>query len=297
MAGEVYRRDVATARWITRNLPPGTAIANLATSVEYLTGHRAVNLHGVTSPAFFGNRTAEREAGTFEALGRLPADQRPAYLITSASMQEGSVAYGELVVEPPLFASGTGADEILIYPMRYDLVGKNGRLFLPATLEAVRGLSEVGRLNVCDSRDERAHGYRFRSRSGGRRLHGTPRIGSYPGTEGVPEVVIDAGRAILGEEVFRVRCEPNRDLVVVMRTAGAAGANVLAAEGTSRHTIEFPQAGLILEVNGTQVARSSFQPSDWDELTFRVPAAVLAGPEASMRISGRYASFHYWFFQ
>jgi hypothetical protein len=297
MAGEVYRRDVATARWIARNLPPGATIANLATSVEYLTGHRAVNLHGVTSPAFFGNRTAEREAGTFEALGRLPAEERPAYLVTSAAMQEGSVAYRGLVVEPALFASGSAPDDLLVYGMRYDLVGKNGRLYLPATLEAVRGLTEVGRLNVCDSRDERAHRYRFRSLSGGRRLHGAPRIGSY-GAGGETEMVIDAGRAILGEESFRVRCDPAKELVLVMRTAADASANVRGTEGTGRRTIEFPQAGLILEVNGTPVARSTFQPSEgWEELVLRVPAAALTGPEAAIRVSGRYASFHYWFFQ
>ena len=68
MAGDVYRRDLAAAAWISKNLPPGVAIANLATSVEYLTGHRSLNLHGVTSPAFFGNRAAEREAGVVEAL-------------------------------------------------------------------------------------------------------------------------------------------------------------------------------------------------------------------------------------
>ena len=62
MAGDVYRRDVAAAEWIARNLPPGVAMANLATSVEYLTGHRNLNLHGVTSPAFFGDR-ADRARG------------------------------------------------------------------------------------------------------------------------------------------------------------------------------------------------------------------------------------------
>ncbi|HKC13274.1 MAG TPA: hypothetical protein VKI41_14685, partial [Vicinamibacteria bacterium] len=46
MAGEVYRRDVMTADWITRNLPRGVAMANIATSIEYLTGHRNTNLHG-----------------------------------------------------------------------------------------------------------------------------------------------------------------------------------------------------------------------------------------------------------
>ena len=54
-----------------RTCPPGTAMANLATSVEYLTGHRNLNLHGVTAPDFFGDHAAEREADAFEGLRRL----------------------------------------------------------------------------------------------------------------------------------------------------------------------------------------------------------------------------------
>jgi len=79
MAGEIARRDVALARWIAASVPAGTPMANVATSVEYLTGHRNLNLHGVTSPYFFGNRTAEREAGVWESLGRLPAAERPSH--------------------------------------------------------------------------------------------------------------------------------------------------------------------------------------------------------------------------
>src|SRR6185436_121117 len=44
MAADVYRRDVAAADWITRNLPRGVPMANMATSVEYLTGHHNLNL-------------------------------------------------------------------------------------------------------------------------------------------------------------------------------------------------------------------------------------------------------------
>jgi hypothetical protein len=89
-AGDVYRRDVATAHWIRRNLPPGTAMANLATSVEYLTGHRSLNLHGVTTPDFFGGHAAEREADTFEGLRRLAPASRPTYLITTVSHRTAS---------------------------------------------------------------------------------------------------------------------------------------------------------------------------------------------------------------
>ena len=296
MAGEIARRDVAMAEWISKNLPRGVAMANLATSVEYLTGHRAINLHGVTSPAFFGNRTAEREAGVFEALGRLPADQRPPYLITSASIQEGSALMRELVSGPPLYQSSSLSDELLVFPMRYDLVGRNGRMRLPESQEAVRGLAEVDRLNVCDSRDEAAHRYRYRSHLGNLLLHGAVRIDSYAGS--APELVADGGRAILGGESFLVRTRRGPDLLVVMRTAASAPAASMRASGSGIYGMEFPEAGLVVRAGGQVAARLAFRPRPgWDERVFRIPGGFLQDGATELALSGRYASFYYWFYQ
>jgi hypothetical protein len=297
MAGEVYRRDVTTAEWITHNLPRGVAMANIATSLEYLTGHRNINLHGVTSPAFFGNHTAEREAGVFEALGRLPPGERPPYLITTSSVQEGSALMRELVVGSPLYQSSSFGDELLIFPMRYDLVGKNGRIFLPETLQAVGGLKEMDRLNVCDSRDEADHGYRFSSNLGTIRLHGTVRIDAYA-LPGGNEIVADAGRAILGEESFRIATHRGRDLVVVMRTASAVQAASMRASGSGTYEIAFPEAGLIVQSGGQTLARLAIrtQPG-WNEYVFRLPGSFLGEGHTALRFSGRYGSFYYWFFQ
>jgi hypothetical protein len=294
MAGQVYRRDVAAARWISANLPPGAAMANIATSVEYLTGHRNMNLHGVTSPAFFGNRTGEREAGVFEAFGRLPPSERPPFLITSISAQDSYPTLRELVSEPPLYRTSSFSDEILIYKMRYDLVGKNGRLFLPETLRTIDGLQEVDRLNICDSRDEAAHAYRYWSRLGDLRLQGTVRIASYELPSG-PELVADGGRAILGGESFRVRAARGKDLVVVLRTANSVSANILRAGGSGQFGVEFPEAGIIVGVDGR---RLSLRPrSGWEELVFRIPGHFLGTNETLLELTGNYASFYYWFFQ
>jgi hypothetical protein len=111
MAGEMWRREIPMAAWIRASLPPGVAIANAATSVEYLSGHRNLNLHGVTSPAFVGNRTAEREAGLFESLGRLKALERPPYLLLSRAGHEGSELLRGLADGPPLFATASSVCE------------------------------------------------------------------------------------------------------------------------------------------------------------------------------------------
>src|SRR6185503_457956 len=186
-AGDVYRRDVATAQWIRRNLPPGTPMANLATSVEYLTGHRNLNLHGVTAPDFFGGHAAEREADTFEGLRRLTPSARPPYLITTVSTQDRFPIMRELASGPPLFRSASFGDEIEIYRTRYDLLDRGRQPSLPATLGTIGLLAEVDRLNVCDSKEESAHEYSFSSSTGAFRVWGTVRMDTYPGGEAIAD--------------------------------------------------------------------------------------------------------------
>jgi len=298
LAGEISRRDLAAAKWIRDNLPAGTAMANLATSVEYLTGHRSLNLHGVTSPPFFGNRTAEREAGVLEALSRLPLAERPPYLITTVSAQEKYPSMRELEEGPPLFRSSSFGDEIEIYRTRFDLLGRSARFYLPETIAAVQGLQEVDRLNVCDSRDEAAHDYAFRSGVGGLRLFGAPRVAAYASAGADGERVADAGRLIIGEESFLVRTPARRDLIIVLRTADSATAGVLRASGSGQVPMGIPEAGIVLRVDGKTVGRITFRPRPgWDEQVFRITADRLQEGHTRLQLSGRYASFYYWFYQ
>ena len=298
MAGDVYRRDVGAAEWIVRNLPRGVAMANMATSVEYLTGHRNLNLHGVTSPYFFGNRTAEREAGVWESLGRLPEAERPTHLITTVATQDSFPTLREIALAPPLFQTNSFLDEILIYRMRYDLVGKNARMFLPESFQAVSGLRETDRLNICDAADEAAHAYRFESRLGNLSLNGTARVDRYATDAGEGEVLIDGGRAILGKESFRIRTRKDADLVVVMRTAPSVNANVMRAGGSGQFGVEITEAGMIVETGGQPSGRVTFRPrAGWDERSFRIPGRFLSEGTTSVTLTGRYASFYYWFYQ
>jgi hypothetical protein len=273
-------------------------MANLATSVEYLTGHRNLNLHGVTSPYFFGNRTAEREAGVWESLGRLPVSERPTHLISTVSTQESFPTMREIVDGAPVYQTNSFLDEILIFRTRYDMVGKSARMFLPQSLQAVSGLAEVDRLNVCDSADEAAHGYEFESRLGNLGLNGTARVDRYLAGLDPSEAVADSGRAILGHESFRVRTRKDRDLVVVMRTSSAVDANVMRAAGSGQFRVEIAEAGFIVNTGGRASARVVFRPRPgWDEQSFRIPGGFLGDGTTALTFAGRYASFYYWFFQ
>jgi hypothetical protein len=294
LAGEVYRRDFAAARWVSTNLPPGARIANLATSVEYLTGHRNVNLHGITSPAFFGTRPAEREAGVFEMLGRLPEGERPELLMATESALEGYASMREIVDPQPLFRTTSLTDEIVIHRLSYALVGRDQQILLPETLRALQGLREVDRLNVCDPVDEAGHDYSFRSLLGSLRLNGTARIADYPDGQRV----IDGGRAILGSEELNVRTEPGRDLVVVLRTAPDVAANVMRAAGNRQVGLEFAEAGLVVRADGEIATRATFRPrAGWDEVVIRIGRGVIRRPRTTLSVQGRYAAFQYWFFQ
>jgi hypothetical protein len=286
------------AEWIRTKLPPRTAIANAATSVEYLTGHRSLNLHGVTSPAFFGNRTSEREAGTFEALARLPVAERPTLLLTSAATQGGSALMRELTEGPPLFSTTSLGDELQLFRMRWDLPGSGARTRAPATLGATSGLTEVDRLNVCDSRDEQAHGYTFESTLGGLRLHGTVGIADYATDGGIPERVADAGRAIFGHESFRVRSRGGRDLVVVMRTSRSVDVAVMRAAGSRLHTLEITEGRIEAEARGQPIGGLNLRPAPgWSEVMLTVPASSVGDGGTELVLKGRYASYQFWFYQ
>jgi len=297
MAGEIARRDVAMARRIQATLPPGVAIASAATSVEYLTGHRNLNLHGVTSPAFFGGRTGEREASMLEGLARLPVPERPEWLLTSVAAQQASPTLRELAVQPPVLRSTSGADDLLLLRTQWQAFAVASSSVLPQTHAAVAGRREVDRLNVGDGRDEAAHAYSFRSSLGNLRLQATARIANYELDEGARRVA-DAGRAILGGESFTVRASSGAELLMVMRTALDLEARVLRASGPFNLGLGFEEAQVSVSSEGRPLAEANFRPRPgWEEIVVRLPGSAILNGQIRLTLTGRYASFRYWFYQ
>jgi hypothetical protein len=295
MAGACWRREIPTAAWIRANLPPGAAIANLATSVEYLTGHRNLNLHGVTSASFVGNRSSEREAGLLESLRRLPAPERPPWLLLARSGYEGSALLRAFTDGPPVFESASFGDDLVLFRARWDLLDRGGEPVLPAARASVALLTEVDRLDVCDSRDERAHGYSYDSRRGELLLAGSVSLDAVPGTDGM---LADGGRLIVGEESFRVRTRPGRDLVIVLRTHRVVVAQAMTAQGSLAVPVELSELGLAVRANGDLAARFTIPNGPgWNEHVLRIPAARVRSATTELALSGRYAAFRYWFYQ
>lgn len=85
---------------------------------------------------------------------------------------------------------------------------------------------------------------------------------------------------------------------MILRTARAMGVNVLRASGTGQYPLELSEAGFVVKADGQTVQRAGFQPRvGWEEYSFRVPSASVKDGRTALVLSGRYASFYYWFFQ
>jgi hypothetical protein len=296
MAGETWRREIPMAEWIRANLPPGVAIANAATSIEYLTGHRNLNLHGVTSAAFVGTRTADREAGMFESLVRLPRAARPPFLLLNRSTYEGSPLFQALAEGTPLFQTASLGDDLLLFRARWELLDRGARPLLPEAAAATAALTLEDRLNVCDSRDEADHHYTFESRAGEVLLGGSVEIDPAPGAGGEP--LADGGRLIVGHESFRVRTRGGRELVIVLRTHSSTTTRLFRSPGPSAVPVEVDSAGIVVRAGGRPVAQVTLpNRQGWNEHVLRLPASAVGEGETSLELSGRYASFQYWFYQ
>jgi hypothetical protein len=293
--GKVWLRDVATANWIRKNLPHGVTIANTSTAIEFLTGHRNMNLHGVTSPFFLDGYMAEREANILEVLGRLPPEARPEFLVSSVGTHESQVGIRALARGEPLYRSMSLGDELLVFPTKWDVIGANHRMYDPLAISTVAGLEEVDRLNVCDPADEASHGYRVVSRLGHMRLHGAPHAGTKPDGAGS---LLDAGRVVLGQENFEIRARPGKNMILVLRTADAAEANVYTTEGSRRTTLALGQPWIDIRCDGVALPRVSFRPElGWNEITVVIPGERIRQDRLRLELRGHYAAYYYWFYQ
>jgi hypothetical protein len=297
LAGSTWRREIPMAVFIRDQLPRGVAIANGATSVEYLTGHRNLNLHGVTSPGFAGGRTAEREAGMFESLGRIPALERPPFILLTRSGRAGSELLQALSPEPPIHATTSFEDDLELYRASWTVLDGGEDPVHPASRAAVSGLLRTDRLDVCDPQDEAAHAYSVSSRRGELLVAGSVAIGPLGGDAGAPRLA-DAGRLVLGGESFRVNTRAGRELVVVMRSRSSIVARSMRSSGGLSLEVAVPRVGIVVRAEGREVARlGAANAPGWNEHVVRVPADAVSEGVTRLELDGRYAVFHYWFYQ
>ena len=297
-AASVYRKDEALFDFIKTRLPENATFLNNGTAIEYRTGRRSVNLSGVVTPGFADILPAETEAAAFELLSRPSFGPLPPYLIAFDSYVAGSPGWGALVGGPPIFAtSSLETSELAIYPTRSDLVGRQRQL---VRLELPNDLNLVDSLNVADPIDEGAHQYSWSSSVGTRSLFATLKVDKYLGEgRGAGTEVADGGRVIMGSEEFEVSTpSSSADLWIMVRTHPEPSARLRHPEGERRVDLSLPQNSLRFQTarGRTDWFRTSLQPG-WNEVAYRVPAALLTPPRTKLRAEGRYASCFYWLYQ
>ena len=110
--------------------------------------------------------------------------------------------------------------------------------------------------------------------------------------------IADGGRAILGSESFRDLRAAGRDLLVVLRTAPAIDANLLQVRDPGAWASSSRRPCSASPSTGRRAVRETFrtQPG-WNEHAVRIAGNLVRGPRPRLEVSGRYASFQYWFFQ
>jgi hypothetical protein len=296
-AGGMWRRETAMATFIRTRLPAGVVIADVATNLEYLSTHRSLNLHGVVSPGFVGGSALEREANMLEQMRRLPPAERPSYLLLSRAQLGQSELFRAFSDGAPVHETVTLADDdLLLMRTRWDVLDRGLGLVTGAARGAVASLVEVDRLDIGDPADEAAHGYAVDSRVGDLRIGATVAIA--PLAPGAPPLA-DAGRLVLGREVLRVKnTRAGRDLVVVMRTRTPTDARFLRGSGPTQTAVALPSTVLTVSATGRVVAQVRAPNVDgWNEHVLRVPGDAVADGTTALELSGRYASYRFWFYQ
>jgi hypothetical protein len=297
-ASSVYRKDEALFDFIRTRLPQNATYLNNGTAIEYRTGRASVNLSGVVTPDFARILPAETEASAFELLSRPSFGPLPPYLIAFDTYIANSPSWGALVGGPPLFVtSSLESTELAIYPTRSDLLGRQRQL---VRLELSPDLVLVDSLNVADPIDEGEHGYDWQSSVGTRSLFATLKLDKYLGEgRGAGTELADGGRVIMGFEELEIRSpSQNADLWIVARTHPEPSARLRHPEGDRRIDLSLPQSSVRFTTSRgrTEWFKTSLQPG-WNEVAYRLPAALLEGPKTRVRIEGRYAAYWYGIYQ
>jgi hypothetical protein len=195
-SSEIAGKQVSVARAI-RTLPPGAVVATMDVgAVAFIGGHPTFDVVGLTTNGISPYSILE-VPGRVEALGSLPAEDRPRWAaLYGSSLPQGLVGN--------IRAQGRG---FMLYEIKWDPIDAANR---PA-IAAREPLAVVDRVDVADPRSEAAHGYGFRAREPwasevrGRPVAGTP--------------AFDSARPVEHEE-FTVRARPGEPAVLVVRTEG-----------------------------------------------------------------------------
>jgi hypothetical protein len=283
-ASNIHDQQVATGRWIDRNLPPHAVVAlNDAGAIAYYGGRRVVDLVGlVTNGSAAPNRAGS--GSLYEWLEGLPPAERPTHFAIFPSWYPYLTKTSLIDRKLAQFTLGrntiSGGDLKAIYVANWSHVGDSEELWIRRSLLDLWGFRVVDAVDVADLESEAEHDYT---------AFDTWRdtLREFP-VDGMPDrSLIDGGRQPSLGERFRMRCRP-----------GQPGALVLRTEAFRRFVLE-------VRVDGRKIGLWDVPRRDlaWTEPLFELPGDAFTRDTATIELiqavpeEGPYPSFHYWLLQ
>lgn len=287
----ILHQQVATGRWIDRNIPKDAIVGlNDAGAIAYYGRRSTVDLVGLTT-AGFAPVYRSGLGCLFEHLRRLPEERLPTYFAIYPEWfpywSESGILGPEAYRATLAFNTIAGGVTKIVYPASWIDVRPTDRP-VRTDLPELQGKRVVDELDHAWLEGERRHAWRAEPEA-----KDVLRRYAYADVRTRP--VTDAGRILRGGERFEASVTPGRDLVLVMRTDA------------------WYPSRLRVEVDGTPagiwtIARSE---SVWIEPRLTIPGALLTRDRPEFRITrerhggdgaragaGRdYTPFHYWLYQ
>jgi hypothetical protein len=287
----ILHQQVATGRWIDRNLPPDAIVGlNDAGAIAYYGRRSTLDLIGLTTAGF----APVYRAGLgclFEHLRRLPPERLPTYFAIYPDWfpywSESGILGPEAFRATLAFNTIAGGVTKMVYPASWIDVRPTDRP-VAADSPDLAGKRRVDEIDHAWLEGEQRHGWRAEPEA-----KDVLRRYAYADVRTRP--LTDAGRILRGGERFEADVTPGRDLVLIMRTDAWYPSRL-------RVDVDGKPAGV------WTIARSE---SVWVEPRITIPGAHLTRARSEFRISreraegeagragdGRdYTPFHYWFYQ
>jgi hypothetical protein len=297
---------LSPALWLRGNTPPDARIAvNDVGATAYFSDRPVVDMIGLTTNGL-AEPSVEGTGALYEALARMPADQRPTYFSVFTEFMdvdfEDMSAAGVLSDEPlttfqtrspvrdvalgGVCQSNGGCSQTDVWTADWSVVGSGD---LPDV--AVPGRI-VDHVNVGDPVDEAAHGYEVDRALIGMRprtiLRGEDRIDG--------RRIVDSGREVEGGEHFTLRG----------LTPGVPATLTTRVEAREPLADRNTQAGVVsVGVDGRGAGDWEFATDDrsWVQDSFVLPGELVTAPEITVTLGPRqpylqpypdYRSFSYW---
>jgi hypothetical protein len=297
---------LSPALWLRGNTPTDARIGvNDVGATAYFSGRTVVDLVGLTTNGL-AIPSGEGTGALYEALARMPTDQRPTYFSVFKQFMDvdfEAMSAAGVLSEKPLTTfktrspvrdvalggvcqSNGGCEETDVWTADWSVVGSGVRPEAPVPGRI------VDRVNVGDLTDEAAHGYGV-----DRALVGMKAPTIQRGKDGPDgRRVVDSGREVVGGEHFTLRgLTPG---VPVTLTTRVEAREPLVDRNT--------QAGVVaVGVEGRPAGEWVFptDSSSWVQSSFVLPGSLITAPEITVTLGPRqpyvqpypeYRSFHYW---